>query len=113
MGLIQPCVTLAAVSFMDMVLIILVQSAVMAGLKVVSIKSLADGSLDLADLEEKAEKHRSNLAAFMVCRVFPSLGPCFSKFLLYVCRSHILLRSESSRMVLRKWVALPHPPATS
>ena len=93
-----------------MVLIIFVQSAVMAGLKVVSIKSLADGSLDLADLEEKAEKHRSNLAAFMVCRDFPSLF--FFKFLLYVCRSHILLRSESSRMVLRKWVALPQPPVT-
>jgi glycine dehydrogenase len=38
----------------------------MAGLKVVSIKSLADGSLDLSDLRTKAEKHRDNLAAFMV-----------------------------------------------
>ena len=43
----------------------------MAGLKVVPIKTLADGGLDIADLKEKAEKHKDNLAAFMV-RVFPS-----------------------------------------
>jgi glycine dehydrogenase len=42
------------------------QSAVMAGLKVVPVKSLQDGSLDLVDLKEKAEKHSNNLAAFMV-----------------------------------------------
>ena len=43
-----------------------IQSAVMAGLKVVPVKSLQDGSLDLADLKEKAEKHKDNLAALMV-----------------------------------------------
>ena len=42
------------------------QSAVMAGLKVVPIKSLPDGSLDLVDLKAKAEQHKDNLAAFMV-----------------------------------------------
>ena len=42
------------------------QSAVMAGLKVVPVKSLQDGSLDLADLKEKAEKHKDDLAALMV-----------------------------------------------
>jgi glycine cleavage system protein P-like pyridoxal-binding family len=42
------------------------QSAVMAGLKVVPVKSLQDGSLDLTDLREKAEKHKDNLAALMV-----------------------------------------------
>jgi glycine cleavage system protein P-like pyridoxal-binding family len=42
------------------------QSAVMAGLKVVPVKSLQDGSLDLTDLKEKAEKHKDNLAALMV-----------------------------------------------
>ncbi|KAH8997352.1 glycine dehydrogenase [Lactarius akahatsu] len=41
-------------------------SAMMAGLKVVPVKSLQDGSLDLVDLKEKAEKHSDNLAAFMV-----------------------------------------------
>lgn len=38
----------------------------MAGLKVVPVKSLADGSLDLDDLKTKAVKHKDNLAAFMV-----------------------------------------------
>ncbi|THH02624.1 hypothetical protein EW026_g311 [Hermanssonia centrifuga] len=45
-------------------------SAVMAGLKVVSVKSLPDGSLDLEDLKAKAEKHKDNLAAFMI--TYPS-----------------------------------------
>ncbi|KAI0706111.1 glycine cleavage system P-protein-domain-containing protein [Cytidiella melzeri] len=45
-------------------------SAVMAGLKVVPVKSLADGSLDLEDLESKAVKHKDNLAAFMI--TYPS-----------------------------------------
>ena len=40
----------------------------MAGLKVVPVKTLADGSLDLEDLKEKAIKHKDNLAAFMVRR---------------------------------------------
>ena len=50
----------------ELMLIICMQSAVMAGLKVVPVKSLQDGSLDLADLKEKAEKHKDNLAALMV-----------------------------------------------
>ncbi|KAF8743667.1 hypothetical protein AX14_001203, partial [Amanita brunnescens Koide BX004] len=41
-------------------------SAVMAGLKVVAVKVNSDGTLDLHDLKAKAEKHRKNLAAFMV-----------------------------------------------
>jgi glycine dehydrogenase len=38
----------------------------MAGLKVVAIKVHPDGNLDLEDLRTKAEKHKANLAAFMV-----------------------------------------------
>ena len=38
----------------------------MAGLKVVPVKSLPDGSLDVVDLRTKAEQHKGNLAAFMV-----------------------------------------------
>jgi glycine dehydrogenase len=41
-------------------------SAVMAGLKVVAVKTLPDGNLDLGDLKAKAEQHKDNLAAFMV-----------------------------------------------
>jgi hypothetical protein len=39
----------------------------MAGLKVVPVKALDDGSLDLEDLKAKAEQHKDNLAAFMAC----------------------------------------------
>jgi glycine dehydrogenase len=39
----------------------------MAGLKVVPIKTHADGNLNLEDLKEKAAKHKDNLSAFMVC----------------------------------------------
>lgn len=44
----------------------------MAGLKVVAIKVHPDGNLDLEDLRTKAEKHKDNLAAFMV----PSILLC-------------------------------------
>ncbi len=42
----------------------------MAGMKVVPVKTLQDGSLDLEDLKAKAEKHKDQLAAFMVGRTF-------------------------------------------
>ena len=42
----------------------------MAGLKVIPVKVLANGSLDLVDLKAKAELHKDKLAAFMVCRTF-------------------------------------------
>ncbi|EAU92798.1 glycine dehydrogenase [Coprinopsis cinerea okayama7 len=45
-------------------------SAVLAGLKVVSVKVHNDGNLDLEDLRAKAEKHKDNLAAFMI--TYPS-----------------------------------------
>lgn len=45
-------------------------SAIMAGMRVVAVKNKADGTLDLDDLREKAEKHSSELAAFMV--TYPS-----------------------------------------
>lgn len=51
------------------------QSAVMAGLKVVPVKSLPDGSLDLEDLKAKAIKHKDNLAAFMVSYVLLMSSP--------------------------------------
>jgi glycine dehydrogenase len=38
----------------------------MAGFKVVAVKVHNDGTLDLNDLRAKAEKHKDNLAAFMV-----------------------------------------------
>ncbi len=45
-------------------------SAVMAGMKVVVIKSTEEGNIDVKDLREKAELHKANLAALMV--TYPS-----------------------------------------
>ncbi|BGP32310.1 glycine decarboxylase subunit P [Rhodotorula toruloides] len=60
-------------------------SAIMAGMRVVPIKNLADGSLDLADLKVKAEQHRDNLAAFMV--TYPSTFGVFEDTIVEACRT--------------------------
>ncbi|TFK56654.1 glycine dehydrogenase [Heliocybe sulcata] len=60
-------------------------SAVMAGLKVVPVKSLPDGSLDLDDLKAKAEKHKDNLAAFMI--TYPSTFGVFEAGVQDACRT--------------------------
>ncbi|CAD6890065.1 unnamed protein product [Tilletia laevis] len=58
-------------------------SAVMAGMRVVSVKTLPDGSLDLEDLRAKAEKHRGELAAFMV--TYPSTYGVFEEKVQEAC----------------------------
>lgn len=45
-------------------------SAAMCGLKVVAVKCLENGLIDLADLELKAEKHKDNLCSVMI--TYPS-----------------------------------------
>ncbi|WVR03832.1 glycine dehydrogenase [Kwoniella sp. DSM 27419] len=59
-------------------------SAAMVGYKVVPIKALEDGSLDLADLREKAEKHKDKLAAFMV--TYPSTFGVFEEGIEEACQ---------------------------
>ena len=59
-------------------------SAAMVGYKVVPIKALADGSLDLGDLREKAEKHKNDLAAFMV--TYPSTFGVFEEGIEEACQ---------------------------
>ncbi|WWC87806.1 glycine dehydrogenase [Kwoniella dendrophila CBS 6074] len=59
-------------------------SAAMIGYKVVPIKALQDGSLDLADLKEKAEKHKDNLASFMV--TYPSTFGVFEEGIEEACQ---------------------------
>jgi glycine dehydrogenase len=59
-------------------------SAVMAGMKVVVVKSDDAGKIDLADLEEKAEKHADRLAALMV--TYPSTHGVFEEGIRDVCR---------------------------
>ena len=50
-------------------------SAIMAGMKVVVVKSIENGNIDLEDLKEKAESHKENLACLMV--TYPSTHGVF------------------------------------
>lgn len=59
-------------------------SAAMVGYKVVPIKALADGSLDLEDLREKAVKHKDQLASFMV--TYPSTFGVFEEGIEEACQ---------------------------
>ncbi|GAA5960449.1 hypothetical protein JCM10213_006259, partial [Rhodosporidiobolus nylandii] len=59
-------------------------SAIMAGMTVVPVKVLGNGYLDLADLQAKAEKHKENLAAFMV--TYPSTFGVFEDGVAEACR---------------------------
>jgi len=52
-------------------------SAVMAGMKVVVVENDAKGNVDMDDLKAKIEKHRANLAAFMV--TYPSTFGVFEE----------------------------------
>jgi glycine dehydrogenase len=52
-------------------------SAVMAGMKVVVVKTDENGNIDMADLETKAEQHKDDLAAIMV--TYPSTHGVFEE----------------------------------
>lgn len=52
-------------------------SAVMAGYKVVVVKALENGNIDVADLKEKAEKHADHLAGVMI--TYPSTYGIFEE----------------------------------
>ncbi|PPQ67173.1 hypothetical protein CVT25_005774 [Psilocybe cyanescens] len=59
-------------------------SAAMAGLKVVAVKVHPDGNLDLGDLQAKSEKHKDNLAAFMI--TYPSTFGVFEAGVQDACK---------------------------
>jgi len=59
-------------------------SAVMAGLRVVVVKTDPNGNIDLADLQAKAEEHRADLAALMV--TYPSTHGVFEEGIVDICR---------------------------
>ncbi len=59
-------------------------SAVMAGMKVVVVKSTDDGTIDIDDLEAKATEHADDLAALMV--TYPSTHGVFEADIRDVCR---------------------------
>ncbi|WP_084500061.1 aminomethyl-transferring glycine dehydrogenase [Brevibacterium album] len=59
-------------------------SAVLAGLDVVVVGTAEDGSIDLADLDAKIEKHAEALAAIMI--TYPSTHGVFEEDVRTVCR---------------------------
>ena len=58
-------------------------SAVMAGLKVVVVRTDDDGNIDVDDLRAKAEAHRADLAALMV--TYPSTHGVFEAAIREIC----------------------------
>ena len=58
-------------------------SAVMAGMKVVVVKSAEDGSVDLEDLRAQCETHRDDLAAIMV--TYPSTHGAYEDTISELC----------------------------
>ena len=60
-------------------------SAIMAGMKVVVVKSDEKGYIDVNDLKLKAEEHKDNLAAFMV--TYPSTYGVFEVGIKNICKT--------------------------
>ena len=58
-------------------------SAVMAGMKVVVVACDTEGNIDLADLREKTDTHRDNLAAAMI--TYPSTHGVFEEKIREIC----------------------------
>ncbi len=58
-------------------------SAVLAGMKVVVVKSDEEGHIDIQDLREKAEKYKDTLAALMV--TYPSTHGVFEEGIREIC----------------------------
>lgn len=59
-------------------------SAVMAGMKVVVVKSAADGSVDMDDLKKHCDEHREDLAAIMV--TYPSTHGAYEDTISDLCQ---------------------------
>ena len=59
-------------------------SAVMAGMKVVVTKTDENGNIDVADLKEKAEKYKDNLAAVMI--TYPSTHGVFESSIVEITK---------------------------
>jgi len=60
-------------------------SAVMAGMKVIVVKSDEDGHIDVADLKEKAAQFKDQLAGLMV--TYPSTHGVFEESIAEICRT--------------------------
>lgn len=60
-------------------------SAVMAGMDVVVVKSDAEGKIDVADLQAKAEQYKGNLSCLMV--TYPSTHGVFEETITTICET--------------------------
>ncbi len=58
-------------------------SAVMAGLKVVAVKCLEDGTIDIPDFTDKCEQHSKNLSCLMI--TYPSTYGVFDEDIVDIC----------------------------
>lgn len=58
-------------------------SAAMAGMKIVVVKSLENGNIDVDDLRSKAEQHADNLSCLMV--TYPSTHGVFEESIIDIC----------------------------
>ncbi len=58
-------------------------SAVMAGMKVVVVKTAEDGEIDVDDLRAKIEQHRDQLAVLMI--TYPSTHGVFEEHVADIC----------------------------
>jgi len=59
-------------------------SAVAAGMRVVAVESDANGSIDVADLRNKAREHAAHLAALMI--TYPSTHGVFESSIVEICQ---------------------------
>jgi len=60
-------------------------SAAMAGMKVVVVKSLENGNIDVEDLKAKAEQHKDVLSCLMV--TYPSTHGVFEESIIEICET--------------------------
>jgi glycine dehydrogenase len=60
-------------------------SAAMAGMKIVVVKSLANGNIDVDDLKAKALEHAANLSCLMV--TYPSTHGVFEESIIDICNT--------------------------
>jgi len=58
-------------------------SAAMAGMKIIVVKSLENGNIDVDDLKAKAEEHAENLSCLMV--TYPSTHGVFEESIIDIC----------------------------
>ena len=79
-------------------------SAAMAGMKVVTVKTLEGGDVDMEDMKEKVGKNKDKLAAFMI--TYPSTFGVFEEGIIEMCD----LIHDNGGQVYVEGALLPLPP---